>query len=210
MTSSGALSRFALGALAVSLLAGCGGGSPGDLLGDAPQSSIDPVVVQDTASIARVLNEAVLKTAGEGKSSRVGTVVEQALPVVGDEVTVVANGTAGAPTIVWQRGARTTAKLPTNVAYLQITHNDASVCLRLSDDGTAAGTNSNDPTVNGPYNEYVSPQDGVVGKGWAIVGYAQAGASDEPAEGRQNGCDGVPALYYTVDGWTAGRVSTDW
>lgn len=201
--------RLLAASLAVALLAACGGDGRDALFEHTPTSEADPAVVKSVAEIAHELNTASLAAAGSS-TSRSREVVEMVLPVIGARAVVVALTSSGEPAVMWRGGVRTTAALPERVVYLQITNQGASVCLRLSDNGTEAGTNSNDPTVNGPYNEYVSPQDGVLGRGWAIVGYAKGGAQDEPTEGRQNGCDGVPTLFFTGEGWTAGAASLEW
>jgi hypothetical protein len=96
------------------------------------------------------------------------------------------------------------------VSHVQITQDDSGVCVRLSADGSRAKVNSNDPVDAGPYNEYVSPLDGVAGDGFAIVGYALGSSTSKPQSGKQNACDAVPMLRYDGVEWVVQNATDAW
>ena len=66
-------------------------------------------------------------------------------------------GEKGSVEVLHHSGEVPSEVLAEHGAYLQINHDGAGVHPRLSENAKKSLTNSSDPVMNGPYNEYVAP-----------------------------------------------------
>ncbi len=201
------------GVMCASLLAGCAPHNPSAALEeDAAETTVLrtgdlTTLVQDVG----VLNQRLIDGA-DGATSRRGEVLETALreAVLDPGIVVSALGEDGGVKVLYHSGQATSERAAAHIGYVQVNRDGASVCLRLSENGEKSPTNSSDPVLNGPYNEYVAPLDGANGPGWAIVQYVQHNAQDVPGSGSFNGCDGVPSLHWNGKSFQSGATVTNW
>lgn len=201
------------GVMCASLLAGCATHNPSAAL----EGAVTETTVLRTGDLVALvqdvtlLNQRLIEEA-DGATSRTGAVLESVLreAALDPRIVVSAIGEDGGVKALYHSGQATTERAADHIGYVQINRDGASVCLRLSENGEKSPTNSSDPVLNGPYNEYVAPLDGANGPGWAIVRYVQHNAQDVPGSGSFNGCDGVPSLHWNEDGFHSGATVTNW
>jgi hypothetical protein len=194
--------------VAASFGANCSGQSSKITLGDVNTKSRD--ALRSASLVAQSLADSLDRNSTEG-DARDATVLYAALQETSlpRGVSISAVDESGVAEVLYD-GYIVKGAVSGRVSHIQVTQDDSGVCVRLTADGSRAKVNSNDPVDAGPYNEYVSPLDGVAGDGFAIVGYALGSSTPKPQSGKQNACDAVPMLRYDGVEWVVQSALDSW
>lgn len=153
---------------------------------------------------------------GQTKSTRDKVVIAEALGAQDGPpgVTIMAQSAEkGGPSIVLWDGESVMPSAMDSAdpypAYLQFVRGNASVCLRLSDDGSSSSDTTDGGTKTGDVVLSENISDGDTGAGWLVVRRVATGS--KTVADKANACNGAKALTGTAGGvWSAGAAMTGW